>query len=149
MEQVLTVTILDYFRKIHNAEIISSNGIELLNKLKEFEQIHLANKVDFSGFRGLNFESILEVVQQDIHRIEQSHNLYKSKGNLITGNTKQGSIEQKNKEYIQMIDENKIGDRLYAKVMDKAKDKKPKKSIKQQAEEDVNSTILKRRIGKR
>lgn len=110
MEQVLTVSILDYFKRIHAIELTTSNALELLSTLKSLQQLHTSNKELFNikQASGINYETISEIIQQDIHRIEQSHQLYTFKGNLITSLTKQYNIESKNKEYATSIDYNKI-----------------------------------------
>lgn len=130
MKQILSITVLDYLKKIHNVTITCSNAIELLDTVKQFEQLHLSHKNDFKTFRGLNFETILEVIQQDIHRIEQSHKLYRVKGNLITINTKQYTIEQKNKEYDKENSTKEIAKEVYNELfINNVKSKKEKKAV--------------------
>ncbi|WP_333577405.1 hypothetical protein [Sphingobacterium sp.] len=142
MEQILTKSVESYFRVVHNETIDMSNAIYLLERIREFEQIHLAHKNDFKVFRGLNFESILEVVQQSKHHLEESQLLYTTKGNLLTINTKQYTIEQKNKEYIgSLIDENKLAERFVSKLMQE--EKSAKSNTKITAKDLVNSQIIK------
>ncbi|KKX50403.1 hypothetical protein [Sphingobacterium sp. IITKGP-BTPF85] len=116
MEQPLSISILDYFKRVHEIELMTSNAELLLSALNYFKVVHTGYKEDFNIRKagGNSYETILEMLVQDIHRIEQSHALYIANGNLITELTKQYTIEQNNKAYTntltttQDIDYNKI-----------------------------------------
>ncbi len=92
---ILPNTVQYYFRIIHKEELDCSNAIALLDMLKKFERIHVGYKGNFQNFRGVGYHTILEWVQQAIHKVETSHVLYQSKGNLLTKNTKQYDIHTK------------------------------------------------------
>ena len=116
MEQPLSISILDYFKRVHEIELITSNAELLLSTLKYCKEVHTRYKEDFNILKagGNSYETILEMLVQDINRIEQSHQQYISKGNLITELTKQYTIEQNNKAYTNTptlnVDYNKIED---------------------------------------
>lgn len=151
MEQVLTSSVVAYFRNIHNRVIDNSNALQLLITIKEFEQIHLDCKNNFKHYHGNNFESIEEVIQQYKYHLEQSHNIYRAKGNLITPNTKQYTIEQKNKEYNKDYNIEDVADKLHGKLIKKNSTpiKKTKKSIEELAKEMLALQNIKDNLKKR
>lgn len=100
---IISTTVGYYFEIIHNMRMDNSNALEVLDTLKRFEKIHLEYKTEFTPFRGVQYNTILEMVQQAISKIEKSHIEYKNRGNIITVNTKQYDIAKACNNY-QVLD---------------------------------------------
>ncbi|MCI0922551.1 hypothetical protein [Sphingobacterium rhinopitheci] len=149
MEQILTISIISYFKNVHNLDINSSNAFELLDRLLEFQKIHFEHSDNFKPFRGLNFESIEEELIQNIHRLESSHALFRSNGNLITPNTKQYTVENRNKEYTSSLNDVTVANNLHKLIAGQFDKPQKSKSIVQQAKDDINASILSRKFKRR
>lgn len=156
MEQPLSISILSYFKRVHDIELLTSNAELLLSTLKYCKDIHTRHKDQFDMEKagGNNFFTILEFLIQDIHRIEQSHQLYVSKGNVITELTKQYKIEETNKAYTNKSttltdsDITLISKKLLVDLTSSNNSNNKKETSKQKAERLVNQQDLKDAIKK-
>ncbi|WP_324757772.1 hypothetical protein [Sphingobacterium thalpophilum] len=90
---ILSTTVGFYFERVHNLRIENSNALYVLERLKHFEKIHLDYKDDFTPFRGVHYNTILEMVRKAIQKIERSHQNYIAKGYVITEEIKQYDID--------------------------------------------------------
>lgn len=103
-QQILSVSVLSYFENIHGLGLGgNSNALRILSTLIKFREVHSKYKNQFRTYNGLDFETIMELLLQDIHRIEQTHKDFVAKGLLLTENTKQYTIEAKLKADVKDI----------------------------------------------
>ena len=103
-QQILSVSVLSYFKNIHSLGLgDNSNALRILRTLKELKDVHNDYKNQFTAYNGLNFETIMELILQDIHRIEQTHKDFVAMNFLLTENTKQYTIERKLKANVKNI----------------------------------------------
>lgn len=92
---VLSTTVGYYFEIIHNIRIENSNALSLLQTLQTFKKIHLEYKDQFKPFRGVHFNTILEMINKSIDKLEKSHHYYINQGYILTEETKQYDIYEK------------------------------------------------------